>query len=113
MLLTKIWNEDQEKLLDFSIRNFFATYKQRKRYKSKKYYLAVPFDHGYRSFDVVTNSLEEMVFKASEILKSTEFDRLNIEQEDGIPILSIYLEKGPTIVIKDIISNKIICNVEL
>jgi len=111
--LSKIWNEDQAKLLDFSVRNFFATFKQRNRYLSKKYYLAVPFDSGYRSFDIVANSLEEIVFKASETLKSTEFDRLNIEQADGIPILTIYLEKGPTVVIKDIVTEKTICSVQL
>ncbi|MFX0085990.1 MAG: hypothetical protein ACFFAU_09960, partial [Candidatus Hodarchaeota archaeon] len=67
----------------------------------------------YRFFDIEGDSIEDMVFKATEILRNKDFDRLNLETEDGIPILSIHLEAGPTVVINDILTEKTLCNILL
>ena len=111
--MASIWDDDQAGLLEYSLRNILLSFTHVERYKSKKYYLATPFDQGYRFFDVESDSLEEMIFKATEILKNAEFDRLNLETTDGLPILSIHLETGPTVVIIDIVTGKTICNVML
>ena len=111
--MSSIWDDDQAGLLEYSLRNILLSFTHVERYKSKKYYIATPFDQGYRFFDVESDSLEEMIFKATEILKKADFDRLNIETADGLPILSIHLETGPTVVIVDIVTEKTICNVLL
>ncbi|MHA1973534.1 MAG: hypothetical protein ACTSW1_11105 [Candidatus Hodarchaeales archaeon] len=111
--MASVWDEDQADLLGFSLRNIFESFRDIKRYKSNKYFIAVPFDIGYRSFDVEAFQLEEILFKASEILKTTEFDRVNIETDEGIPILTMHIEVGPTIVITDILTDKTLCNISL
>ena len=111
--MSSIWDDDQAGLLEFSLRNILLSFRHVDRYKSPKYYLATPFDQGYRFFDVESESLEEMIFKATEILNERDFDRLNLETADGLPILSIHLEVGPTVVIMDIITEKTICSVLL
>ncbi|MHA1226164.1 MAG: hypothetical protein ACTSPV_05410 [Candidatus Hodarchaeales archaeon] len=111
--MSSIWDEDQADLLGFSLRNIFDSFKDIKRYKSKKYFIAVPFDIGYRSFDVEAYQLEEILFKASEILKTTDFDRVNIETDDGIPILTVHIEVGPTVVITDILTDETLCSISL
>ena len=107
------WTEDQADLLKYSLRNIFATVSNILRYKSNKFYVATPFNQGYRQFDVEGSNLEEMVFKATELLKSKNIDRVNLETEDGYPILTIYLEAGPTVIINDVVTNKTICNILL
>jgi hypothetical protein len=107
------WTDDQAGLLQYCLHNIFLSFHHIDRYKSQKYFLATPFDQGYRFFDIEGNSLEEMVFKATEILKNKDFDRLNLETVDGLPILSIHLEVGPTVVINDILTEKTICNILL
>lgn len=108
-----IWTEDQADLLKYSLRNIFATVQNILRYKSNKFYVATPFNQGYRQFDIEGNSLEEMVYKATELLKSKNIDRVNLETADGLPILTIYLEAGPTVIINDIVTDKTICNILL
>ncbi len=111
--MADIWNEDQANLLKFSLRNIFATLDNIQRYKSKKFFIATPFNQGYRMFDVEGETLEGMVFKATEILKNNDIDRVNLETADGFPILTIFLESGPTITIDDVVSGKTICNILL
>lgn len=111
--MTEAWTEDQAELLKFSLRNIFETVANIPRYKSKKFFLATPIDRGYRFFDIEGDSLEEMVFKATELLKSKNIDRLNLETADGLPILTIYLEEGPTVIIDDVVTGKTIGNIGL
>ncbi|MFX0015791.1 MAG: hypothetical protein ACFFB2_01045 [Promethearchaeota archaeon] len=111
--MADVWTEDQANLLKYSLRNIFATVENVPRYKSNKFYVATPFNQGYRQFDIEGNSLEEIVFKATELLRSKNINRVNLETADGLPILTIYLETGPTIIIEDVITDKTICNVLL
>lgn len=111
--MADVWTEDQAGLLKYSLSNIFATVKNIPRYKSNKFFVATPFNQGYRQFDIEGSNLEEMVFKATEILKSKNIDRVNLETADGFPILTIYLEAGPTVIINDIVSDKTICNILL
>jgi len=111
--MINVWTDDQEELLLFSLRNIILSYDHIERYKSEKYFLATPFDKGYRFFDIEGTSLEEMVYRATEILKRKEFDRLNLETADCLPILSIHLEVGPTVVINDILTGKTMCSIHL
>ncbi|MFW9903971.1 MAG: hypothetical protein ACFFFH_06525 [Candidatus Thorarchaeota archaeon] len=106
--MSDIWTEDQVDLLKYSLHNIFATVSNTLRYKSDKFFLATPFSHGYRQFDVEGTNLEEMVFKATELLKSKNIDHVNLETDEGLPILSIYLEAGPTIIINDVVTDKTI-----
>ena len=108
-----IWTEDQADLLKYSLRNIFATVQNILRYKSNKFYVATPFNQGYRQFEIEGSSLEEMVYKATELLKSKNIDRVNLETADGLPILTIYLEAGPTVIINDVVTDKTICNILL
>ncbi len=108
-----IWTEDQADLLKYSLRNIFATVQNILRYKSNKFYVATPFNQGYRQFDIEGSSLEEIVYKATELLKSKNIDRVNLETADGLPILTIYLEAGPTVIINDVVTDKTICNILL
>ncbi len=110
--MTSIWTEDQAKLLQYSLRNIIETVKNIPRYQSNKFFVATPFNKGYRSFDVVGDTLEEMIFLATEILKTNNIDRVNLETGEGIPIISIHLEID-TIVIIDIVTEKTICNILL
>ena len=111
--MSSTWTDDQAGLLQYSLHNIFLSFHHVDRYKSPKYFLATPFDQGYRFFDIEGVSIEEMVFKATEILKNKDFDRLNLETADGLPILSIHLEVGPTVVINDILTEKTLCNILL
>ncbi|MHA2225505.1 MAG: hypothetical protein ACXAC8_09895 [Candidatus Hodarchaeales archaeon] len=111
--MTTIWTEDQAKLLQYCLQNIIKTVKNIPRYQSKKFFIATPFNKGYRSFDVVGDTLEEMIFKATEILKINNIDRVNLETGEGLPILSIHLERGPTVTINDIVTEKTICNILL
>lgn len=111
--MAEVWTEDQADLLKFSLRNFFATVTNILRYKSNKFYVATPFNQGYRQFDIEGDSLEEMVFKATEILKSENINHVNLETADGLPILTIFLEAGPTVIINDVVTNNTICNILL
>ncbi|UCE14387.1 MAG: hypothetical protein JSV04_04215 [Candidatus Heimdallarchaeota archaeon] len=111
--MSEAWTEDQADLLKFSLHNIFETVTNIPRYKSNKFYLAIPIDRGYRFFDIEGDSLEEMVFKATELLQSKNIDRLNLETADGLPILTIYLEEGPTVIIDDFVTGKAICNIVL
>ncbi len=109
--MADVWTEDQADLLKYSLRNIFETVGS--KYKSNKFYIATPFDRGYRQFDIEENSLIEMIFKATELLKTKNFDRLNLETEDGLPILTIHLESGPSVVVTDVVTEKAICNILL
>lgn len=110
-ILADVWTEDQADLLKYSLRNIFETVGT--KYHSNKFYIATPFDRGYRQFDVEGKSLIEMIFKATELLKSKSFDRLNLETADGLPILTIHLEAGPSVVVTDVVTDKAICNILL
>ncbi|MFX1282494.1 MAG: hypothetical protein ACFFB5_02525 [Promethearchaeota archaeon] len=111
--MAKVWTEDQADLLKYSLSNILSTVKNIPRYKSDKFFIATPFNQGYRQFDIEGSNLEETVFKATEILKTKNIDRVNLETAEGFPILTIYLEAGPTVIIDDIISDKTICNILL
>jgi len=111
--MSDVWTEDQADLLKYSLRNILAAVTNILRYKSNKFYVATPFNQGYRQFDVEGNNLEEMIFKATELLKSKNINRVNLETEDGYPILTIYLEAGPTVIINDVVTNKTICSILL
>lgn len=111
--MADVWTEDQADLLKYSLRNILATVTNILRYKSNKFYVATPFSQGYRQFEVEGSSLEEMVFQATELLKSNNIDRVNLETADGLPILTVYLEAGPTVIISDIVTDKTICNILL
>ncbi|MFX0211310.1 MAG: hypothetical protein ACFFDT_35340 [Candidatus Hodarchaeota archaeon] len=111
--MSDVWTEDQADLLKYSLRNILATITNILRYKSDKFYLATPFNLGYKQFDVEGNNLEEMVFKATELLKSKNINWVNLETAEGLPILSIYLEAGPTIIINDVVTDKTICSILL
>ncbi|MFW9778584.1 MAG: hypothetical protein ACFFE8_06985 [Candidatus Heimdallarchaeota archaeon] len=112
------WNEDQRKLLKYSLSNIMATYADEPRYRSKRYFLATPFHEasGYQQFDVESNSLEEMLFKATEILKTNDFTSLNLETEEGIPILRVQLRKAEeryTVIVHDIVTDLKVCSILL
>jgi hypothetical protein len=111
--MSEVWTEDQADLLKYSLRNILATVTNILRYQSDKFYLATPFNYGYRQFDVEGNNLEEIVFKATELLKSQNINWVNLETAEGLPILSIYLEAGPTVIINDIVTDKTICSILL
>ena len=111
--MSSVWTEDQTELLDYSLRNILTTIKDNELFASKYFYIATPFSKGYRFFDIEGDSLEEMVFKATEMLQSKNIDRLNLETADGLPILTIYLEEGPTVIIDDVVTGKSICNIAL
>ncbi len=110
--INSVWSEDQSNLLRFSLHNILSSI-NKPNYKSEKYYLATPFNTGYRRFDIEESNIEEMIFKGTELLKRNNFSKLNLENIDGFPILSIHLEPGPTIIIKDIVTEEIICNILL
>lgn len=111
--MADVWTEDQAGLLKYSLQNIFNTVKNIPRYKSNRFYIATPFNQGYRMFDIEGDSLDEMVFKATEILKSKNIDRVNLETADGLPILTIYLEAGPTVIIDDVVTGITICSILL
>ncbi len=108
---TRIWTEDQVGLLKYSLENVFKTVP--KEYLSKNYYLSTPYSEGYQFLDEETPSLTEIIFSATEFLKIQNLDRLNVETQEGIPILTIYLEAGPVVVIKDHISEETIVSISL
>ena len=54
-----------------------------------------------------------MTLQALEILREKEIDRVNIEIDGGFPILTVFLETGPTVIIEDIITGKMITNIQL
>ena len=83
------------------------------RFQSKYYYLATPFTKGYRFFDMENISLQETIVNALEILNEQEIDCINVENDGGFPILTIYMESGPTVIIEDYVSGKPLANVEL
>jgi hypothetical protein len=108
-----IWSEDQAGLLKYSLHNIFMTFSNVTRYFSEKFFLATPFNQGYRLFDLKSDSLEEMMFRATEVLKRNNLDCVNLENSDGIPILKIRLEPGPTVIIEDYISDETLCTILL
>jgi hypothetical protein len=83
------------------------------RFKSNYYYLATPFSRGYRFFDVENSSLQETIIYALKILNEQEIDKINVENDGGFPILTIFLESGPTILIEDYVTGKPLANVQL
>ena len=107
------WTEDQTELLHYSLKNFLMALHDVNRFKSKYYYLATPFSRGYRFFDVENNSLQDTIISALEILNEQEIDRINVENDGGFPILTIFLESGPTVIIEDYVSGKPLANVKL
>ncbi|MFX0124861.1 MAG: hypothetical protein ACFFAE_14615 [Candidatus Hodarchaeota archaeon] len=111
--MSDVWTEDQADLLKYSLRNILASVTNILRYKSDKFYLATPFNQGYKQFDIEGSDLEEMLYKATELLKSKNINCVNLETADGLPILTIYLEAGPTIIINDVVTDRTICNILL
>ncbi|UCG02044.1 MAG: hypothetical protein JSW11_20920 [Candidatus Heimdallarchaeota archaeon] len=111
--MADVWTEDQADLLKYSLRNIFATVTNILRYRSNKFYIATPFNQGYRQFDIEGDNLEEMLYKATELMKSKNIHCINLETADGLPILTIFLEAGPTIIINDVITDRTICNILL
>lgn len=109
--MADVWTDDQADLLKYSLRNIFETVGT--KYQSNKFYIATPFDRGYRQFDIEGDNLIEMIFKTTELLKSKNFDRLNLETADGLPILTIHLEAGSSVVVTDVVTEKTICNILL
>jgi hypothetical protein len=112
------WNEEQRKLLKHSLANIMETYADEPKYRSRKYFLTTPFQEatGYQKFDVETDTLEEMLFKATELLKTSDFSSLNLETEESIPILSIQLrtaEERFTVIIHDIVTDSKVCSILL
>ncbi len=111
--MTIVLTEDQTELLHYSLRNFLMTLRDIDRFKSKNYYLATPFSRGYRFFDVENDSLQKTILNALEILNEQETDRINVENDDGFPILTIFLESGPTVIMEDYVSGKPLANIKL
>ena len=111
--MTIVLTEDQTELLHYSLRNFLMTLHDIDRFKSKNYYLATPFSSGYRFFDVENDSLQKTILNALEILNEQEIDRINVENDDGFPILTIFLESGPTVIMEDYVSSKPLANIKL
>ncbi len=111
--MSLIWTEDQTELLDYSLRNILPSFRDNELFKSNFFYIATPFSKGYRLFDIENASVHDTIISSLEILKEQEIDRVNIENDEGFPVLTIYLEAGPTVVIKDIVSGRTIANIQL
>jgi len=111
--MSKIWTNDQIELLDYSLTNILDTFQDVDHFKSKDYYIAVPFSIGYRLFDIKCQSLQQAIIQALEILVAQEIDRVNIEIDGGFPILTVFLETGPTVIIEDIITGKMVTRIQL
>lgn len=111
--MSEIWTDDQIELLDYSLTNILDTFRDVDHFKSDCYYIAVPFSIGYRLFDIKCQELQQAIVQALEILKDREIDRVNIEIDGGFPVLTVFLEKGPTVIIEDIITGKMITNIQL
>jgi hypothetical protein len=107
------FTEDQTDLLNYSLKNFLLTLQDVDRFNSKYYYLATPFSRGYRFFDVENSSLQKTIVHALEILNEQEIDKINVEDDGGFPILTVYLESGPTVVIEDFVTGKPLAHVKL
>ena len=113
IIMSEAWTDDQIELLDYSLTNILNTFQDVDHFKSTCYYIAVPFSIGYRLFDVKCQTLQKAITQALEILKKQEIDRVNIEIDGGFPVLTIFLETGPTIIIEDIITGKMITSIQL
>jgi len=111
--MSEIWTDDQIELFDYSLTNILDTFQDVDHFKSNCYYIAVPFSIGYRLFEVKCQTLQQAIIQALEILKEKEIDRVNIEIDGGFPVLTVFLEKGPTVIIEDIITGKMITNIQL
>ena len=111
--MSEIWTDDQIDLLDYSLTNILDSFQKVDHFKSNCYYTAVPFSIGYRLFDIKCQTLQQAIIQALEILRKQEIDRVNIEIDGGFPILTVFLETGPTIIIEDIITGKMITNIGL
>ena len=112
-IMSETWTDDQIELLDYSLTNILDTFQDVDHFKSKCYYIAVPFSIGYRLFDIKCQTLQKAITQALEILKKQEIDRVNIEIDGGFPVLTVFLETGPTIIIEDIITGKMITSIQL
>ncbi|MFX0172136.1 MAG: hypothetical protein ACFE9L_09460 [Candidatus Hodarchaeota archaeon] len=111
--IKNIWSEDQAGLLKFCLHNIITTFTKITHYISEKFYLATPFNQGYRFFDLESTSLEDIMFKATEVLKKNNLSCVNLENADGIPILRIRLEPGPAVIIEDYITDETLCTILL
>jgi hypothetical protein len=111
--MSEMWSEDQTELLNYSLQNILTVIKDSERFKSNRFFIATPFSQGYRIFDLNNVTLQDTIFDAFNILKEKEIDRVNVENADGFPILTIYLEPGPTIIIEDIVTGKVITTIQL
>lgn len=108
-----IWSEDQANLLKFTLHNIITTFTKITHFISDKFFLATPFNQGYRLFDLESTSLEDMLFKATEVLKKNNLSCVNLENADGIPIIRIRLEPGPVVIIEDYITDETLCTILL
>ncbi len=108
-----IWTDDQADLLKFSLHNIFQSLSKIPRYLSNKYFLSIPINLGYRFFDIESDSIEEALFKATELLKKKDISSMNLETDECLPILKVRLEPGPTIIVEDIVTDKILCQILL
>jgi hypothetical protein len=111
--VSEIWTEDQTELLDFSLRNILATIEDNELFASKYFYIATPFSKGYRFLDIENVTIHDSILSSIEVLRDQEIDRVNIENDGGFPILTIYLEAGPTVIVEDIVSGQTIANIHL
>ena len=111
--MSEVWTEDQTELLDFSLRNILPNFKNKELFNSNYYYIASPFSKGYRLFDIENTTIHDTILSSLEILREQEIDRVNIENDGGFPLLTIYLEAGPTVIIEDIITGRMIANIQL
>lgn len=108
-----VWTEDQADLLKFSLNNIFQSLSKVPRYTSSKYFLSIPINLGYRFFEIKSDSIEETLFKATELLKRKDLSCVNLETDECLPILKVRLEPGPTIIVEDIVTDKILCQILL
>jgi hypothetical protein len=109
-----VWTEDQADLLKFSLHNIFQSLSQVPRYNSSKFFLSIPINLGYRFFNnFESNSIEEILFMATELLMRKNLGCVNLETDQCLPILKVRLEPGPTIIVEDIVTDKILCQILL
>jgi hypothetical protein len=105
------WTEDQVGLLKYSLENAFKSVP--KEYLSKTYYLSTSFSEGYQFLEKEAPSLIEIIFSATEFLKIQNLGRLNVETQEGVPILTVCLEAGPVVVIEDLVTEERIVSISL
>jgi hypothetical protein len=111
--VASVWTEDQTELLDYSLRNILGTVRDNELFASRYFYIATPFSKGYRFFDIENETIHDSILSSIEVLREQEIDRVNIENDGGFPVLTIYLEAGPTVIVEDVVSGRTVAHIQL